>query len=1054
MTMAKLNKMREQMINSFLNCLKEDTIPWHKTWSTLPIKPYNAVSNSTYHGSNLFWLYFIAQEKGYEDPRWCTFKQAKSQGWKIMKGSEGVPVEFWSLYDVENKKKISQSEANTIRKKLDLSLEEYIERFKPISSVYTVFNAAQIEGIPELDLETYQLDETSIIPVRDTLLKNMDLSLKEGTESAFYNISRDEISLPYMNRFENNYAYMSTFLHECAHATGSSQRLDRNIKNTFGSFEYAKEELRAEIASAFTAQFTGIEYAQNNYMENHKAYIQNWIEILENNPNELFAAIKDAEKISDYLIEKGEFEQIKEQTIQKQDISSSYDGTNNKRLLSEEEMNTLDAPHSIGDELAEQSEIEKANDLFVVNAKKALLNETHKLVSSGYSYEELQSMLSDAESPHQRNGNPFLEEVYNLNIAGFSYQDIYSIIQEEKNKKNTIVINAFAGPSAGKTTSAHIIVAELKKRGYVTEFVSEVAKEMVWDEKFDLLDGSIEGETVIYNEKKHRIDRLINKVDFIVTDSPTIQSICFLKDDKVSSEQKEQFANKALNTWKNYNTFNYFVERDLNKYEEDGRIHTLDESIEIDNNIKRFLNENDIYYGTYRHDTVDKIIDNIITSYKKLNEPILKEKLQSKENKETAAHAMTDLEMRTVHIHTDDTIKNIAKAITDKLAEQPWGTSYVVVDDISVAYQLLDFSIKSMKSTTEERDYILDIWCEDKKIAEQVNVQNAVKTIYQNMEYHKQKNIDIPESMSEEKVTLSKEIIQILEECKEIPEPYKGTSGEKDTRLKQGEAEIALELGIPIYAVNKAEGYHGSDKGFHDISRIKSKEELISYTDLLSEYRNMAILQPNYPKESQQVIAEHLRNVYEQRLIDKTQEIGKLEEQYNIPNEKRITQWYGDYNMYETCSGITTDILEARYEQLSQLKNEFVRKESVPSISFDEWYPKNGYDKSLMPHEQDLAEFAGGRFRPHTKRSFEKIKATKKRLDYRNQAYKEYEKQVKTGAIPSIEKNIPLDLNKKSDRAYCRMQIKKACTREDAETANRWKNFYASAPQSKISKTL
>lgn len=76
----------------------------------------------------------------------------------------------------------------------------------------------------------------------------------------------------------------------------------------FGSPEYAKEELRAEISSAFTAQAVGITYEQNSHMENHKAYIQSWISALKNNPNELFLAIKDAEKISDYLIEKAEVE--------------------------------------------------------------------------------------------------------------------------------------------------------------------------------------------------------------------------------------------------------------------------------------------------------------------------------------------------------------------------------------------------------------------------------------------------------------------------------------------------------------------------------------------------------------------------------------------------------------------------------------------------------------------------------------------------------------------------------------------------------------------------
>jgi len=100
---------------------------------------------------------------------------------------------------------------------------------------------------------------------------------------------------------------MATLLHEAGHATGHISRLNRDMTGVFGSPEYAKEELRAEIASAFTAQELGLDYKQNEHMENHEAYVQNWIDVLENEPNELFAAIKDAEKISDYLIEKGEF---------------------------------------------------------------------------------------------------------------------------------------------------------------------------------------------------------------------------------------------------------------------------------------------------------------------------------------------------------------------------------------------------------------------------------------------------------------------------------------------------------------------------------------------------------------------------------------------------------------------------------------------------------------------------------------------------------------------------------------------------------------------------
>ena len=300
----KLNRMREEMINSFIDCLKKDTIPWHRSWSATE-RPYNAVTNTAYHGANSLWLSYNQFAREFEDPRWCTFKQAQTQGWKIKPGSKGTRVEFWSLYDTEEKRKLTQREAKQLSD--ELTLEEFKNRVKPISNVYTVFNGEQIDGIPKYEEKTYELNTEELLQKRDTLLKNMNVDFSEGGDKAFYNPSRDRITLPEMNKFETEYDYMATLLHEAGHATGHISRLNRDMTGVFGSPEYAKEELRAEIASAFTAQELGLDYKQNEHMENHKAYVQNWIDVLENEPNELFAAIKDAEKISDYLIEKGEF---------------------------------------------------------------------------------------------------------------------------------------------------------------------------------------------------------------------------------------------------------------------------------------------------------------------------------------------------------------------------------------------------------------------------------------------------------------------------------------------------------------------------------------------------------------------------------------------------------------------------------------------------------------------------------------------------------------------------------------------------------------------------
>lgn len=302
--MSKLNKMREQIANRFIAALQEERIPWHQEWQNV-IAPYNAVTGRGYRGLNYFWLACIAMDKNYADPRWCTFNQAKDKGWKVIKGEKGTRVEFWSMYDTKTKKKLTPSQVKKLRDTLELS--EFHDRVKPISNVFTVFNGEQLDGIPKLKVESRRLFSTAeLIELRDRLLKNMELRLREGGNEAFYSPTNDYVNMPMIERFDGAYSYMSTFLHESAHASGAKHRLNRDLSGKFGSESYAKEELRAEIASAFTASATGIKYEQSPTMENHAAYIQNWIKVLENNPNELFAAIKDAEKISDYLLEKGE----------------------------------------------------------------------------------------------------------------------------------------------------------------------------------------------------------------------------------------------------------------------------------------------------------------------------------------------------------------------------------------------------------------------------------------------------------------------------------------------------------------------------------------------------------------------------------------------------------------------------------------------------------------------------------------------------------------------------------------------------------------------------
>lgn len=310
--MAATNKVREELAQAFLAALKEDHIPWRACWTQG--RPYNAVSGRRYKGVNTLRLSMLADERDYTDPRWCTFQQAKEKGWKIRKGEHATKVECWAMYDVEEKKLLSWDEV----KRMMRDDPDAADKLQLRSYIYLVFNASQIEGIPVLQ-QRQATDIGDLRQQRDTLLENMQLAYREEGTRAYYSPMADMVTLPPEGSFDDPYSYISTFLHECGHATGHPSRLNRHMENHFGSEDYAREELRAEIASAFVSQELGLEMSQkamDDHFDLHKAYIQSWIETLEKDPQELFVAIKDANSIANYLMEKGEFLQEKRQIRQ------------------------------------------------------------------------------------------------------------------------------------------------------------------------------------------------------------------------------------------------------------------------------------------------------------------------------------------------------------------------------------------------------------------------------------------------------------------------------------------------------------------------------------------------------------------------------------------------------------------------------------------------------------------------------------------------------------------------------------------------------------------
>lgn len=306
----KLNekqKARNFLIDMYIESLKEDEIPWRMGWSD-GSKLFNPISDKEYHGVNILTLMAVSRKEGYEDPRWCTFKQASDKGWHIKKGAKGTPVEYWMPYDTENRKWLTWSEFR------DLDMDEK-EKCSLFCKTSYVFNAQQIEGIPEYQQEWNEWINPA--PFVDRLIDNMGVDYLEAGDSAYYKPSHDRVVIPVRETFYDDYSYNSVRLHELCHATGHPSRLNRNILNPFGGEEYAKEELRAEISASFISQDIGLPVSDAN-LDNHKAYIQSWIKILENNPEELFKAIKDAEAIEKYALEIGEWDKVYEEELRLQ----------------------------------------------------------------------------------------------------------------------------------------------------------------------------------------------------------------------------------------------------------------------------------------------------------------------------------------------------------------------------------------------------------------------------------------------------------------------------------------------------------------------------------------------------------------------------------------------------------------------------------------------------------------------------------------------------------------------------------------------------------------
>ena len=299
---------RKELADAFIHVLEEKGLDWKKEWKGVGGKaPHNGITKACYRGTNAFFLSLVAMSKGYEDARWVTMiqimdkdgKYHPGEQWHLKKGSKASYVEYWYPYDLKEKKALRWNEY-----KEAIKAGRAQEDFK-LSTRYTaVFNADDVEGMPEIAVEEtfHDIRPSDIV---NKIAYNMGVPIYfDGGDNAYYSPLKDSVHLPTMSSFDSDYAFSSTALHELSHASGHSTRLNRP-GGAFGSADYAREELVAEICSCFMGAAAGLELPKE-HLDNHKAYVQGWVQAIKEKPEALVKAVKDAQAAANYMDWKAE----------------------------------------------------------------------------------------------------------------------------------------------------------------------------------------------------------------------------------------------------------------------------------------------------------------------------------------------------------------------------------------------------------------------------------------------------------------------------------------------------------------------------------------------------------------------------------------------------------------------------------------------------------------------------------------------------------------------------------------------------------------------------
>ena len=292
-TQAKMDAALAAMTAQVIEAIENDPGNWTKPWADTLAGglPVNVATKKRYNGGNIFWLTIVAQGQNFPTNVWGTYKQWASVGGQVRKGEVSTLGMFY--------KQIFITE--------EVDGEEKRKRI-PVLKSFPLFNAAQVEGADEIVAERFpqpDVGEVSPIDHAEKFFAEVGADVRFGGDRAFYRHTAgfdgdvDFIQLPERDTFRSAEDFYGTMGHEHVHWTGYKDRLDRTKGKHFGDEVYAREELVAELGSAFLNGYLGISGPTGC---GHAAYLASWLKVLKEEPRALWSAVGDAAKALDFLV--------------------------------------------------------------------------------------------------------------------------------------------------------------------------------------------------------------------------------------------------------------------------------------------------------------------------------------------------------------------------------------------------------------------------------------------------------------------------------------------------------------------------------------------------------------------------------------------------------------------------------------------------------------------------------------------------------------------------------------------------------------------------------